>query len=117
MADKVDPEETVKIEEMVVSHMFEIAALIELLEHKGVLTRQEILNTIQRLRRETPTAETEHTAFPEPYLLTEAENAIIHRMFELFNATGLTSHQAKELLRRVNLLIDVGEKLAKKTSH
>jgi len=38
-------------------------------------------------------------------------------MFDLFNATGLTSHQAKELLRRVTLLIDLGERLAKKTTH
>ena len=45
---------------------------------------------IQELRRKTPRAETAQEAFPEPYLLTEAENALIDRMFELFNATGLT---------------------------
>ena len=67
---------------------------------------------IQELRRKTPRAETAQEAFPEPYLLTEAENALIDRMFELFNATGLTPLQAKELLRRVNVLIEVGERLA-----
>jgi len=30
----------------------------------------------------------------EPYLLTEAENALIDQIFELMNATGLSAHQA-----------------------
>jgi len=117
MAEKLDPKETVSVEEVVISQMFEIAALVELLERKGVLTRQEVLETIDRLRRETPKAGPNDQAFPEPYLLTAAENALIERIFELINATGLTAHQAKGLLRRVNLLIDVGERLAKKTTH
>jgi len=29
----------------------------------------------------------------------------------------LTAHQAKELVRRVDRLIDLGERLAKKTTH
>jgi len=117
MAEKLDPKGTMKIEEVVISHMFEIAALVELLDRKGVLTKQELLDTIQQLRPETPTAEPAKEAFPEPYLLTEAENAIIDRIFELLNAIGLTSHQSKELLRRVDRLMDVGERLAKKTTH
>ena len=113
MAEKRDPKETVKIEEVVISHMFEIAALVELLESKGVLSKKEVVDTIQRLRRETLRADSVQEAFPEPYLLTEAENAIIDRIFELLNAIGLTAHQAKELLRRVDRLIHVGERLAK----
>ena len=103
MAEKLDPKEVVTPEEIVISNMWEIAALVELLERKGILTKQEVLEMIQELRRKTPKAKTVQVAFPEPYLLTEAENALIDRMFELFNATGLTSHQAKELLRRVQV--------------
>jgi hypothetical protein len=36
---------------------------------------------------------------------------------ELFNATGLTAHQAKNLLGRVMSLIELGERMASKTSH
>ena len=117
MADKLDPKELVTIEGLAVSSMWEMTALVEVLERKGVCTKQEVLDMIQELRRRNPTAVPPPEAFPEPYLLTEAENALIDRMFELFNATGLTSHQAKELLRRVNLLINLGERLAPKSAH
>ena len=36
--------------------MWENAALVELLERKGILTRQEVLAMIQDLRRREPTA-------------------------------------------------------------
>ena len=118
MAEKLDPKELVTIEELAISSMFEIAALVELLEQKGILTKQEVLDTIQELRQKTPKAETQRQqAFPEPYLLTEAENAIIDRIFEVFNATKLSAHQAKNLLARVRRLIDLGERMAEKTTH
>ena len=40
------------------SSMWEIAALVELLERKGVLTKQEVFAMIQELRRR------EHTGIP-----------------------------------------------------
>ena len=36
--------------------MWEIAALVELLERKGILTKQELLDMIQELRQREPTA-------------------------------------------------------------
>jgi len=117
MAEKLDPKEVVPIADLAISSMWEIAALMEVLERKGVCTKQEVLDMIQELRRKTPKAQATEQPFPEPYLNTQAENALIDRVFELFNATGLTSHQAKELLRRVNLLVDLGERLGQKTTH
>ena len=38
--------------------MWEIAALVEVLERKGVLTRQEIYSTITELRQRHPEATT-----------------------------------------------------------
>ncbi len=56
----------------------------EVLEKKGLLTKQKILEAIRELRRKNPQAKTplefdDHPgpAFPEPYLLTETANAII----------------------------------------
>jgi len=117
MAEKLDLKETVSIEELTISSMWEMAALMEVLERKAICTKQEVLDMIQELRRQNPTAVPPPEPFPEPYLLTEAENALIDRIFELFNATGLTAHQAKNLLARVRRLIDLGERLAKKTTH
>jgi hypothetical protein len=117
MAEKLDPKELVTIEELAVSSLWEMAALMEVLERKGLCTKQEVLDMIQELRRKNPQAVPPAEPFPEPYLLTEAENALIDRVFELFTATGLTAHQAKNLLARVRRLIDLGERMADKTTH
>ena len=37
MAEKLDPKDTVTIEELAISSMWEIAAIVELLERKGIL--------------------------------------------------------------------------------
>ncbi len=56
MAEKLDPKELVTIEELAISNMWETSALVELLERKGVLTKQEVLDMIQELRQREPTA-------------------------------------------------------------
>jgi hypothetical protein len=41
----------------------------------------------------------------------------VDRILELFIATKLTSHQAKLLLDRVRVLIELGERVTSKTAH
>jgi hypothetical protein len=57
------------------------------------------------------------TAFPEPYLLTETENKIIDSILALLNKHGLTSHQSKNLLERLGGIIEMGQRVAKGTTH
>ncbi len=47
MAEKLDPREIVTLEDLAISNMWETSALVELLERKGILTRQEIYDVIQ----------------------------------------------------------------------
>ncbi len=56
MAEKLDAKEVVSIEELAISNMWETSALVELLERKGILTKQEVLDMIQELRQREPTA-------------------------------------------------------------
>lgn len=51
MAEKLGNEEVVSIEDLVVSHAYEMVALITVLEKKGILNRQEIIEEIQRLKK------------------------------------------------------------------
>ena len=44
------------LEELAISNMWETSALVEVLERKGILTRQEVLDMIQELRQREPTA-------------------------------------------------------------
>jgi hypothetical protein len=69
--------ETMTIEEATVSNMWEIAAIVEVLERKGLCTKQDLYDIITEFRRKNPRASIPETAFPEPYLLTESENKII----------------------------------------
>lgn len=52
MAKKLARKEIVSIEELVVSNVYTQEALVNLLVKKGVLTREELLAEIQRLREE-----------------------------------------------------------------
>lgn len=50
MAEKGRGEEVVTLEELAISNSFEIAALMSILERKGLLTREEVVGEIRRLR-------------------------------------------------------------------
>ncbi len=44
------------LDELALSNMWENAALVELVERKGILTKQDVLDMIQELRQREPTA-------------------------------------------------------------
>ncbi len=54
----LDPKELVTLEELTISNMCEVAALIEVLEKKGVMKKQDILHAIRELRQKNPKART-----------------------------------------------------------
>jgi TM2 domain-containing membrane protein YozV len=51
MAEPLDPKDLVTVEDLAVSSLWEIAALVEVLEKKGVLTRQELYDAITERRK------------------------------------------------------------------
>jgi hypothetical protein len=117
MSDQRPKRDSMSIEEATVSNMWEVAAIVELLEQKGLCTKQDLHTIIDELRRKNPRASIPETAFPEPYLLTETENTIIDDILELLNKNGLTSHQSMNLLERLGRIIEMGQRLAKGTTH
>jgi hypothetical protein len=50
MTETISKEDAFPIEEIVVSHAYEIMALVSILEKKGIVTRQEILDEITSMR-------------------------------------------------------------------
>ena len=51
MVDRLDPKETVTIDELTISNSYKIAALVAVLERKGLLTREEVLEEIMQMRK------------------------------------------------------------------
>ena len=74
-------------------------------------------NQITEVRYKNPRARIPETAFPEPYLLTETENKIVDDMLELLNKHGLILHQLINLLERLGRIIEMGQRVAKGTTH
>ncbi len=56
MAEPLDPNDLVTLEELAIATMWETSALVELLGRKGILTPQEVLGMIQELRQREPRA-------------------------------------------------------------
>lgn len=117
MSDDRPKRDTMSIEEATVSNMWEIAAIVEVLERKGLCTKQDLYDIISEFRRKNPRASIPETAFPEPDLLTETENQIIDDILALLNKHGLTSHQSQNLLERLGRIIEMGQRLLKDTTH
>jgi hypothetical protein len=47
MAEKLEPKETVSLEELLMSNVYTQEALINLLEKKGIITRSEFLQDVK----------------------------------------------------------------------
>ena len=54
MAQQGKPDDLITFQELAVSNSYEIAALVAVLERKGILTQQEVLDEITRLKAKTP---------------------------------------------------------------
>ena len=117
MSDDRPKRDTMSIEEATVSNMWEIAAIVEVLERKGLCKKEDLYDIISEFRRKNPRARIPETVFPEPHLLTEAENNIIDDILALLNKNGLTSHQSLNLLEQLGRISEMGQRVAKGTTH
>ena len=65
--------ETMSLKEDTISNLWEIAALVEVLEQKGRCTKQDLDDIIAELRKTRPPARIHQTVFPSPYELSQME--------------------------------------------
>ena len=59
------------LKEDTISNLWEIAALVEVLEQKGRCTKQDLDDIIAELRKTRPPARIPQTVFPSPYALSQ----------------------------------------------
>ena len=105
MGDRVNPRETFTTEEGVLANMWALEALVELLERKGICTKQEVHDMITELRRRHAELNGK-VIVPGPPPNTKEEQYVIDHVLQIIEAVGLQPAEAKELLRRVSLIID-----------
>jgi hypothetical protein len=105
------------LEEATISNMWEIAAIVELLEKKGICSKQDLFETIAELRKKPPHAPIPETVFPSPYLLSQTEEKVIDDILAVLNQHGMDSKQSLELLEQVGRIIEMGARMTRGTSH
>jgi hypothetical protein len=57
MAEKLDPKQTVDFKELLISEVIHTEALANLLDWKGIISKEELLEEIKRVAARMPRAE------------------------------------------------------------
>jgi hypothetical protein len=109
--------ESMSLEEATISNMWEIASIVELLERKGLCTKQDLLDIIAEFRNKSPRARIPETVFPSPYVLSQTENQVIEEILAVLNTHGMDSKQALELLEHIGRIIEMGARMTRGTIH
>ena len=105
------------LEEDTISNLWEIAALVEVLERKGLCTKQDLYDIIAELRKKSPQVRIPETVFPSPYLLSQTEEKVIDDILAVLNQHGMDSKQSLELLEQVGRIIEMGARMARGTTN
>jgi hypothetical protein len=74
MSDQRATSDSMSSKEATVSNIWEIAAIVKVLERKGLCMKQDLYAIIGGFRRKKPRARIPERTLPEPYLLTETGN-------------------------------------------
>ena len=96
---------------MSIDSMYELAALGELLEQKGLITKHEILSLAKALKQKADLANPTDPSQPR---FTALENAVIEQLMEVIEKHGLSADHAKELLGRTIQLLEWGKQTVNK---
>ncbi len=109
MAHKLDRNEVVTLDELTLSNAWKLEALVEVLTAKGIIAKREVLDMLTELRRRNPTA-----AAPYNDLAADSNkmDILVKHILELFNSTRLTAQEAKEVLTHLQVLVEIGERVA-----
>lgn len=113
MADRLNSRETFTTEEGVLANMWALEALVEILERRGVCTKQDVHDMITELRQRHAELNGK-VIVPGPPPNTREEQYLIDHMLKVIEAVGLQPAEAKELLRRVSLIIDQQDRTKQK---
>lgn len=109
--------ESMSLEEVAISNMWEIAAIVELLEKKGLCSKQDLYDIIRELRQRSPRARLPETVFPSPSLMTQTEEQVISDLLAVINKHGVDAKQSLELLEHLGRIIEMGMKMTRGTTH
>ena len=94
--------------------MYEVEAIGELLEQKGVMTKDEIITLAKELKQKVPPVKSAiaFTTDPSQQPFTAQDNAVIEQLMAVILQHGLSADHAKVLLGRTIQLLEWGKQSA-----
>ncbi len=117
MPDPVDPKAFLNLCDMSIDNMYELEAIGELLEQKGLLTKQEILDLAKDLKQKSITPDPISTSQLDEHRFTETENAVIEELMAVILRHGLSADHTKTLLSKTLQLVEWGKPSPPETMH
>ncbi len=112
MSDAIDPKAFLNLCDMSIDNMYELEAIGELLENKGLMTKQEILDLAKDLKQKSITPDPSNTSPRDTQRFTAQDNAVIEELMAVILQHGLSADHAKTLLGRTIQLLDLGKQAA-----
>jgi hypothetical protein len=112
MSDPIDPQGYLNLVEMTIDSMYELEAIGELLQQRGVMTKAEIIALAKDLKRKTPPTERRTATtidIPSQPRFTDTDNAVIEEIMAVILQHGLSADQATTLLGRTIQLLEWGK--------
>jgi len=110
------PQAFLTLVELPIGNMYEVEAIGELLEQKGVMTKQDIIELAKELKRKTPSPEalapSTPNISPDSQRFTATDNAVIEPLMAVVLRHGLSANQATTLLGRTIQLLEWGKQPA-----
>jgi hypothetical protein len=107
MSAPVDPKAFLTLVESAIANMYEfVEAIGELLEQKGLFTKQEILDLTKDLKLKNPPTD---PIDPSQESCTAQENAVIEQIMAVILQHGLSADHAKTLLGQTIQLLERGK--------
>ena len=112
MPDPVDPKAFLTLDELAIANMYELEAIGELLEQRGVMTKAEIIALAKDLKRKTPPTEPRTATtidIPSQPRFTDTDNAVIEEIMAVILQHGLSADQAQPAVRPDHPALGMGE--------
>jgi len=109
MPDPVDPKAFLPLVELAIANMYELEAIGELLEQKGLLTKDEIINLAKDLKQKAIPPDPISTSQLDEQRFTAQDNVVIEELMAVILRHGLSADHAKELLSQTIQLLEWGK--------
>jgi hypothetical protein len=116
MHNELREDDSVAIDEPVAPHpdSWEIVVLLAVFHRRGLCTRQDLADEIEKLHRANAGSETPFTIMRKPYLATNRAQPVLVNVLAMLHKNGLVPAHGDQFIGRVRDIIAMSERTVRK---